>query len=250
MRHEWDFASHEPIQTAREQMVAELSRTFDLAEPEAILEMAYDLHGLRLALVSSFGADAVVLLHMVSRIDPAFPVLLIDTNMLFEETLAYQTNVADHLGLRDVRRVTFDERITHLADPNGELHLRDPDACCHLRKTLPLDTELRGFDAWVTGRKRYQTAARQDMAVFELDAAGRTKVNPLARWSAQDVIEYIDRFDLPKHPLIARGFRSIGCAPCTRPVSAGEDPRAGRWEGSTKSECGIHFGPNGVQRGA
>lgn len=205
---------------------------------EALLSWALSDPGFgRTALVSSFGAESVALLHMVSRAAPATPVLFLDTEMLFPETLAYQEEVAHGLGLTDVRRVVPDaaER-----DPGGLLHRTDPDACCALRKTEPLEGALSGFDAWITGRKRYQGGARRALPLVETDGT-RLKVNPLAAWSREDVAAYIERHDLPRHPLVARGYPSIGCAPCTTPVAAGEDERAGRWRGTGKDECGIHF---------
>ena len=198
-------------------------------------------HAGRIALVSSFGADSVVLLHMVAQIDPATPVLFLETGMLFPETLAYQRDVAAHLGLKDLRIVRPDDRDLKRADPDGTLHEADPDLCCDLRKTRPLDRALEPFDAWITGRKRFQSETRRQLAFAETDAEGRTKLNPLADWTAQDLAAHMVAHGLPGHPLVAQGYRSIGCAPCTSKVEAGEDPRAGRWRGHDKSECGIHF---------
>ncbi len=195
----------------------------------------------RIALVSSFGAESVVLLHLVSVIDRTLPVLFIDTEMLFPETLAYQAEVADKLGLTDIRRITATPGALAARDPDGTLHQTDPDACCALRKTVPLETALSDFDAWITGRKRFQGGQRQSLDFFETDAAGRIKVNPLAHWEKGDVQDYMIENRLPRHPLVARGYPSIGCAPCTTPVAPGEDERAGRWRGTGKVECGIHF---------
>ncbi|QUJ77460.1 phosphoadenylyl-sulfate reductase [Sulfitobacter albidus] len=192
-----------------------------------------------LALVSSFGAESVALLHLASRVKPDVQVIFIDTMLLFPETLAYQREVAKKLGLRRVKVVRAD---TAQADPDDTLHQRDTDACCTLRKTRVLEEALRGFDGWITGRKRYQSATRADLPAFEVEeATGRIKVNPLAHWTRDDVATYIEENNLPRHPLVAQGYPSIGCAPCTSPVAAGEDPRAGRWRGQDKDECGIHF---------
>jgi len=194
------------------------------------------------ALVSSFGADSAVLLHMVGRIAPATPVLFLETGMLFAETLAYQRDLADRLGLSDVRLIRPDPGDLAAEDPAGRLNESDPDACCALRKARPLARALGGFDAWITGRKRAQAATRAEMALFEAEAGtGRIKVNPLADWTAADLRAYRTRHALPPHPLEAKGYPSIGCAPCTTPVAPGEDPRAGRWRGRAKLECGIHF---------
>lgn len=203
----------------------------------------------RIALVSSFGAESVVLLHLVSVIDRTLPVLFIDTEMLFPETLAYQAEVAQKLGLTGVRRITASRAALAVRDPDGTLHQTDPDACCALRKTEPLENALSDFDAWITGRKRFQGGARETLDFFETDAGGRIKVNPLAHWEKGDVQDYLIENRLPRHPLVARGYPSIGCAPCTTPVAPGEDERAGRWRGSDKVECGIHFVDGKVVRG-
>lgn len=205
----------------------------------------------KVALVSSFGADSVVLLHMVSQIAPETPVLFIDTLMLFPETLAYQRELAETLALRDLRVITPNREALFNQDPDALLHRARPDDCCNLRKTLPLAGALEGFDGWITGRKRFQTGSREGLAAFEAeDGTGRIKLNPLAGWSAQDVATYIDRHALPRHPLVSRGYPSIGCMPCTSRVEQGEDIRAGRWRGQDKTECGIHFIGGRVVRGA
>ena len=193
------------------------------------------------ALVSSFGAEAVVLLHMVSVIDRSTPVLFVDTEMLFPETLEYQRDVAKKLRLRNVRILRPDRDRTFLQDPNNGLHRTRPDACCHLRKTLPLQTALAPFDAWITGRKRYHGGARQELEFFEAEGEARIKINPLAHWSKEDVADYMTNNRLPRHPLVAKSFASIGCLPCTTRIGEGEDLRAGRWRGRKKDECGIHF---------
>ncbi|AHM04858.1 Phosphoadenylyl-sulfate reductase / Adenylyl-sulfate reductase (thioredoxin) [Roseibacterium elongatum DSM 19469] len=195
----------------------------------------------RVALVSSFGAESVVLLHMVAVIDPAVPVLFIDTELLFPETLSYQREVADHLRLRDLRVIRASRTRIAAIDAQGDLHRTDPDACCALRKAEPLDHALAPFDAWITGRKRFQGGQRATLEFFEAEGAARIKVNPLAHWQAEDVQDYMINNRLPRHPLVARGYPSIGCAPCTTPVDQNEDPRAGRWRGTEKDECGIHF---------
>lgn len=192
-----------------------------------------------LALVSSFGAESVALLHLVAQVKPDVRVIFIDTHLLFPETLDYQRDVASHLGLRNVAVLRADTRTD---DPTDDLHKTDPDACCALRKSAPLDHALRGFDGWITGRKRYQSGQRADLPHLEVEAGtDRLKVNPLAHWQATDVADYMAAHDLPRHPLVAQGYPSIGCAPCTTPVAPGEDPRAGRWRNRDKDECGIHF---------
>lgn len=195
----------------------------------------------RIALVSSFGAESVVLLHMLAMIDRTVPVLFIDTQMLFAETLDYQQQVAARLDLTDLRIIQAQPGQVAATDPDGQLHRSDPDACCALRKTEPLERALGGFDAWITGRKRFQASTRAALEFFEADTDGRLKVNPLAHWDKADVQDYMINNRLPRHPLVARGYPSIGCAPCTSPVKPGEDERAGRWRGAAKEECGIHF---------
>ena len=196
----------------------------------------------RLALVSSFGAESVVLLHMVAVTRPATPVIFIDTEMLFAETLTYQQELAERLGLRDLRVIRPDAAELARTDPAQTLHRRDTDACCALRKTRPLQRALAGFDGWITGRKRYQAGTRAALEFFEVeDGTGRLKVNPLAHWARADLRSYMEENRLPRHPLVARGYPSIGCWPCTTPVREGEDPRAGRWRNEEKTECGLHI---------
>jgi len=195
-----------------------------------------------LALVSSFGAESVVLLHMVAVAKPDTPVIFIDTQMLFTETLVYQQEVSERLGLRDVRVIRASDEALKSTDPTQTLYRRDTNACCALRKTVPLQRALQGFDGWITGRKRFQGDTRASLDFFEVeDGAERLKVNPLAHWTPDDIRTYMEENRLPKHPLVARGYPSIGCQPCTSPVAPGDDPRAGRWPGQDKSECGIHF---------
>ncbi|WP_170606751.1 phosphoadenylyl-sulfate reductase [Ruegeria arenilitoris] len=195
-----------------------------------------------LALVSSFGAESVVLLHMVAVVDKATPVLFIDTQMLFTETLEHQHEVSDRLGLSNVRIIRANDEDVQRDDPYGALHVHDTDACCNLRKTFPLQQALSGYSGWISGRKRFQSGTRATLEFFEVeDGTGRIKVNPLAHWAPEDVPAYMDENRLPRHPLVAKGYPSIGCAPCTSPVKEGEDPRAGRWRNQNKEECGIHF---------
>lgn len=203
----------------------------------------------RIALVSSFGAESVVLLHMVSVIDPGTPVLFIDTQMLFPETLSYQQEVAAKLGLQDVRTIHASKLSLLAGDPDGRLHSRDTDACCDLRKVQPMEHALAPFDSWITGRKRFQSGTRAALDFFETEGEIRIKINPLAHWAPEDVQEYMVNNRLPRHPLVAKGYPSIGCAPCTSPVKPGEDPRAGRWRGAQKEECGIHFIDGRIVRG-
>lgn len=193
----------------------------------------------RFAVVSSFGADSAMLLAIVAEIDPTTPVLFLDTQKHFPETLDYRDTLARRLGLTDVRDIRPDPVELANNDPDGELHKWIPDDCCALRKVAPLDKALAGFDAWATGRRRQQSSTRAQLPFVET-VDGKQKFNPLADWSAERIVAELARRDLPRHPLVARGYLSIGCAPCTRAVRPGEDARAGRWSGRPKTECGIH----------
>lgn len=213
------------------------------SDPQTVLNQALtDVQIGRMAVVSSFGAESVVLLHMVAQIDKATPIIFNDTEMLFAETLQYQRDVAQTLGLTDVRLISPQRDALFEHDVDGLLHQADTNACCHLRKVKPLNDALSGFDGWITGRKRYQSSTRADVPLYETQDR-KIKVNPLAHWTAQAVADYINAHDLPRHPLVAKGYPSIGCLPCTTRVGDHEDPRAGRWRGADKTECGIHFAP-------
>jgi len=194
----------------------------------------------RIAVVSSFGADSAMLLALVAEIDPATPVLFLETGKHFPETLAYRDTLVQRLGLTDVRNIRPDPVDLANNDPQGDLHRWIPDDCCAIRKVAPLERALAGFDAWATGRRRQQSRTRAALPFVET-VDGRTKINPLADWSAERIVAELARRELPRHPLAAQHYPSIGCAPCTRAVRPGEDPRAGRWAGQGKTECGIHL---------
>jgi phosphoadenosine phosphosulfate reductase len=193
----------------------------------------------RIAVVSSFGAESALLLSVVAEIDPSIPVIFLETGKHFPETLAYRDELTATLGLTDVRDIVPPAQSLRENDPDGELWYYDPDACCALRKVAPLAHALAPFDAWISGRKRFQAATRAALPLVERDGT-RLKLNPLADWDAERVRRELARRKLPQHPLVAQGYPSIGCAVCTRSVAAGEDSRAGRWSGSGKVECGIH----------
>jgi phosphoadenosine phosphosulfate reductase len=194
----------------------------------------------RIAVTSSFGADAAVLLHLVANLDRSVPVLFLDTGKHFLETLTYRDILLQRFGFSDARSLTPAPGDLAKQDPTGALWSSNPDACCAMRKTVPLERALGGFDAWITGRKRHQSDGRSELPVVEV-VGGRIKINPLAAWSEADVRNAFREFALPAHPLFDDGFASIGCAPCTRRLFEGENLRAGRWSGTTKSECGIHL---------
>lgn len=198
-----------------------------------------DLYPGKVALVSSFGAESAVLLHMIAQIDKSTPVLFIDTGVLFPETLAYKDVLIARLGLRNVVAVSPDKDDLAQKDPENFLWASDPDRCCEIRKVAPLAKALEDYECWITGRKRFQAQTRSALAMFEAEG-DRMKINPLAHWSAADLLAYLDANDLPRHKLVAKGYPSIGCIPCTAPVRPGEDARAGRWRGRSKVECGLH----------
>ena len=211
---------------------------------QGVLRLAIGAFPGKIAVISAFAAESVVLLHQVAQIDPSTPVLLLNTHKLFGETMRYRDRVQETLGLTDIRSVGPHPDDRRAQDPEGTLWSRNPDACCHFRKVVPLRRALAGFDAVVTGRKRFQTSERATMEKVEL-ADGRVRFNPLVDWSQPELMAYMDEHRLPKHPLINDGYPSIGCIPCTRRVKAGEGYRDGRWAGWAKDECGIHSGLDG-----
>jgi phosphoadenosine phosphosulfate reductase len=195
----------------------------------------------RVTIVSSFGAESAIILALVADIDRDTPVLFIDTGKLFSETLRYRDRLIARLGLRDVRTLVPEPERLAAVDPEESLWLADPDACCAARKVEPLELALHGFDAWVSGRKRYHGGSRAQLPTFESDSAGRIKINPLAGWSRARVEAEFAARGLPRHPLEALGYLSVGCITCTDRVLPGEELRAGRWRGLAKTECGLHW---------
>jgi phosphoadenosine phosphosulfate reductase len=220
-------------------LAARLDAELRHAHPRTVLEAAVSTFGDKLALVSSFGAESAVLLHLVSKVKPDIPVLFLDTGMLFGQTLDYRRQLAAKLGLSDVRDLRPNYHDLATSDPEAKLWQTDTDACCHVRKVLPLDRALADFDGWITGRKRFHGGARLSLPVVE-EADHQVKFNPLANWGKEDLDAYAAEYHLPAHPLVAQGFPSIGCWPCTQAVEEGADARAGRWVGQDKTECGIH----------
>jgi len=211
-----------------------------LGAANLVKRLVQDVFKRRIALVSSFGSGSAVMLHMVAQADPATPVLFLDTGKHFGETRRYRDELAGLLGLTNVRNITPDPVVIEERDPQGVLWSQQPDDCCFIRKVAPLNRALGDFDAWFTGRRSGQSGTRAALPRFE-GADGRVKVNGLAGWSQAVVDDYFEEFKLPRHPLEADGFLSIGCMPCTDRVANGEDPRAGRWRGRDKDECGIHL---------
>lgn len=219
---------------------AELDRALRDASPADIIARALEIFGRdKLALVSSFGTESAALLKVMADVDPAIPVIFLDTGWLFEETLAYRDTLTAKLGLSDVRSIKPLEETLKREDPERDLWFSDPDACCRIRKVEPLARALKPFSAWINGRKRFQGGLRAEIPVVEQDGA-RLKFNPFANISREAIEAIYKTADLPPHPLVAKGFLSVGCMPCTSRAEDDEDARAGRWRGRDKTECGIH----------
>jgi phosphoadenosine phosphosulfate reductase len=226
---------------ALHQRVDELNRRYTGADTKRLLAavIGHEFDG-SLVLVSSFGAESAVLLHLAAEVDAGVEVVFVNTGKLFGETRRYRDLLTGLLGLGNVRTIEPDFRAIANADPRGMLFRDAPDLCCHLRKVEPLRRALEGYDAWISGRKRFQSAGRANVKLFEA-ADGRIKISPLAHWTPEMVSTYAARHALPPHPLVEDGFLSIGCMPCTDRVRSGEHARAGRWRGAAKDECGIHL---------
>jgi len=219
---------------------AELDHALRDAAPHDVIATALKIVGReQLAVVSSFGTESAALLKVTADVDPAIPVVFLDTGWLFEETLAYRDTLIERLGLTDVRSIKPSDEALSREDPERDLWFSDPDACCRIRKVEPLARTLAPFSAWINGRKRFQGGARAAIAVVEEDGE-RLKFNPFANISRDDIAAIFHGANLPQHPLQASGYLSVGCMPCTSRTSPDEDARAGRWRGRPKTECGIH----------
>lgn len=217
-----------------------LDRALRKASPAEVIAAALQTVGReRLALVSSFGTESAALLKVMADVDPAIPVVFLDTGWLFEETLAYRDTLIETLGLKDVRSIKPAEETLSREDPDRDLWFSDPDACCRIRKVEPLARALKPFAGWINGRKRFQGGARTDIPVVEDDGV-RLKFNPFANVSREEIEAIYTLGRLPPHPLVASGYQSVGCMPCSSRAAAGEDARDGRWRGRAKTECGIH----------
>lgn len=228
--------------TSVDARVAELNARYAGASTQDLLAaVLHEEFAGRIAVVSSFGAESAVLLSLVAQVDRGTPVLFVDTEKLFGETRRYRNKLIEQLGLTDVRTLKPDPARLAEVDPKGALWSTNPNLCCQIRKVEPLAAAVSGFDAWISGRKRFQAATRAAIPLFEAEGP-RIKVNPLADWGPTELQAYADKHGLLPHPLVADGYLSIGCMPCTDPVAPGEDERAGRWRGQAKTECGIHVG--------
>ncbi|MEM7168697.1 MAG: phosphoadenylyl-sulfate reductase [Pseudomonadota bacterium] len=243
----FQYASAAPADTlpesddrALEARVEALNEFYAGSSPKEIIQgvVCQDFPG-GIAAVSSFGAESAVLLYFIAQVAPDLPVLFLDTGKHFPETLAYRDLLIGHLGLRAVQSLSPSDLHLRIWDPDGELWRNDPDACCHVRKVAPLDQALEPFQAWISGRKRFHGGDRIEVEVFDV-VDGRIQVNPLAGLSSREIQAIMKREGLPRHPLFAAGYQSIGCATCTKRCTTGEGHRDGRWSGQAKSECGIH----------
>jgi phosphoadenosine phosphosulfate reductase len=235
-----DIAEQIPDGAAAARRAEALNEVLHHASPSEVIESALRVVGReRLALVSSFGTESAALLKVTADVDPAIPVIFLDTGWLFEETLAYRDVLIEKLGLRDVRSIKPAEETLRREDPENELWFSDPDACCRIRKVEPLKRALAPFDGWISGRKRFQGGLRATLNVVEADGV-RLKFNPFANLAPADIEAIFAAAKLPPHPLVASGFRSVGCMPCSSRTLPGEDDRDGRWRGRSKTECGIH----------
>lgn len=224
-----------------EQRVARLNTELRGASAQEIIRVAIREFGQKqIAYVSSFGAESAAMLGLIADIDPHLPIIFIDTGMHFAQTLQYRDQLRDELHLADIRTVKPVAEEVKAVDPKGQLHKTEPDACCEVRKVRPLEPALRGFSAWITGRKRFHGGGRVNLPVIEY-SEGRYKVNPLANWTQESVDHYFSERHVPRHPLVADGYPSIGCWPCTVRPTDPNDVRSGRWVGFKKNECGLHL---------
>ena len=231
-----ELASNE----APEERIQRLNKELREASAQTIIRAARKREfGDKICYVSSFGAESAVMLALIADVDPSFPVLFIDTGMHFHQTMQYREQLIEHFGLTGVQTVIPDEQERLIEDPKNTLWKSDPDVCCELRKVRPLEPALKGFDAWITGRKRFHGGERMRLPVFEY-TGDKYKVNPLASWTPDDVDLFFRVRNLPPHPMVEQGYPSIGCWPCTQPSQDASDPRAGRWAGQNKTECGLH----------
>jgi len=217
-----------------------LNQEFETCSPQDILAWSWAHFQPDIAASSSFQTQSVPLLHMIAQVCPAMPVFFLDTGYHFPETLAFRDALQTWFGL-DVQNIYSDpESKQHLENQVEPLYLRDPDLCCRIHKVEPMKRAMAGLAAWVTGVRRDQTAQRKSRRVIERREDGLVRIHPMLNWTQRDMWAYVDRYNLPVHPLFSQGYTSIGCAPCTRPVYDNEDERAGRWSGSDKTECGLH----------
>ena len=218
-----------------------LNQQFEKKQPQEILRWGIEEFRPKIAMTSSFQTESVVLLHMVSEIDPSLTIFFLETGWHFKETVDFKNEIVKHLGLTNVVDLKADpkKRETFNTETGNKPYEVNPDYCCQINKVEPLDEALEGFDAWISGIRRSQSRTRKDVRILE-GYQNLFKINPFANATSGDIWWYIKEHNLPKHPLTDKGYLSIGCWPCTKPVQPGDDERSGRWAGKEKMECGIH----------
>lgn len=220
--------------------IEKLSLEFETKTPQEIIQWAVDEFWPEIALSSSFQTQSMALLHMATRIKHDLPIFFLDTGYHFWETLIFRERIASEwqLNVIDLYR---DPRWDHFVRQRVRtLPIEDPNLCCFLHKVQPMQKALKGVKAWITGIRRDQTSVRAKAKILELEDGGLLKVNPLLNWTKADVQRYLLENNLPPHPLLEKGYRSIGCAPCTVAIGIHDNERAGRWAGRGKAECGLH----------
>lgn len=219
-----------------------LNAEFEKQKPQEIVAWAIKVFAPKIAMTSSFGPESGTLLHMVSRVDPNTPVLFLETGYHFPETLAYRDHLVQLFGLKNVIDLRADpkRKAEVVAQYEGKPYEKNPDLCCQINKVEPMQAGLKGYEAWMSGIRRHQTDFRKSIQIVEEYEGEVYKISPLANFTSRDSWWYMKEHQIPQHPLYEKGYFSIGCWPCTRPVTAGDDERSGRWAGKTKTECGIH----------
>ncbi|KKJ77447.1 phosphoadenosine phosphosulfate reductase [Kiloniella litopenaei] len=240
-------SARERLETTKSRAAELLDSVRNLSTHDALVRLIEDEFKGRVALVSSFGTESAILLHLVAQVNPNTPVIFMDTGKLFGETHRYRRQLTEFLGLTDVRQILPEEAKVSEKDPKGILWNQDTDMCCWVRKVEPMNRALDDLDAWISGRKRFQSVTRAKLELVEAEGS-RIKINPLAYWERDEITAYFNKYNLPRHPLEADGYPSVGCMPCTDRVEPGEDPRSGRWKNQDKTECGIHFLDTGAAR--
>lgn len=231
-------ADRHPLQLPLDQIDA-INAALEPLSPAEIVGWAWARFGPKLAATSSFQTQSLPLLHIIATHAPDLPIYFLDTGFHFPETLAYRDALMARLGVR-VHNLAAQMGRHEFQRRHGELFRTHPDLCCYINKVEPWQQVRQGLTGWITGIRRDQTENRRNTPILTVERSGQVKICPIATWTERDVWRYINQYDLPVHPLMQQGYLSIGCAPCTRPVSAGEDARAGRWAGQAKTECGLH----------
>ncbi len=219
--------------------IAQQNKELESLSPSEIIKWAVKTYSPTIGMTSSFGAESIALIHMVTQVKPDIPIYFLETGFHFAETLQFRDELKKRYKLNIVD-ITCAMGHEAFLKQYGQLHQTNPDLCCEINKVLPLKQAISGLSAWITGIRRDQANTRRNVQVLEQFQEGLVKVNPLTNWTKDKVWEYIKKHDIPAHPLTLKGYTSIGCEPCTRPTKPGEDPRAGRWAGKEKTECGIH----------